>query len=255
MNDLKRRLAGGECVTGAWLELGSPDVAEVLVRHGWDVIVVDGEHGIGDIETWVACARAIEAAGGTVILRVPSGDPALLKRVLDRGFTSLIVPLVNTAEEADAIARACRYPPRGFRGYAAPATRSSGYGSRPDYARSESHEELLLFVQCETGDAVGNVAEVAAVDGIDGVFVGPNDLSATLGHLERMDDPETQSALATVDETLERSGTLMATVCGAGRSWPELRDLGYRLIVGVSDVGMLTGSARAAREECDAVLS
>ena len=105
MNPLKARLAAGETIKAAWVELGSPDVAEIMVRHGWDVIVIDGEHGIGDIETWVSTARAIEAAGGQVILRVPDGSDTMLKRVLDRGFRSIIVPMVNSAADAAAAPR------------------------------------------------------------------------------------------------------------------------------------------------------
>ena len=128
MNALKTRMAKGGMVSAAWAELGSPDVAEILVRHGWDTIVIDGEHGIGDVETWVAVARAIQSAGGEVILRLPDGADTTIKRAIDRGFRSFIVPMVNSAEQARAIVASFLYPPRGRRGYAAPILRCSDWG-------------------------------------------------------------------------------------------------------------------------------
>jgi 2-keto-3-deoxy-L-rhamnonate aldolase RhmA len=134
MNSLKSRMLNGEFVSAAWAELGSPDIAEIMVHHGWKTILIDGEHGIGDLETWVAISRAVKAAGGESILRVPDGSDTTLKRVLDRGFHSLVVPMVNSADQARAIAQACRYPGLGTRGYAAPIVRASDFGARPDYA-------------------------------------------------------------------------------------------------------------------------
>lgn len=250
MNTLKARLLNGDFVPAAWAELGNADIAEILVHHGWKTIVVDGEHGVGDLETWVAVARAVEAAGGEVLLRVPDGSDTTLKKVLDRGFRSIIVPMVNSAAQAEAIASSCRYPPRGTRGYAAPILRASDYGARPDYARETSHDELLLFVQCETPAAVKALPEIAAVPGIDGIFLGPNDLSAMMGHLERMDDPEVQATLAEVDKAASATGTLMATVTGGGRGWADLRRLGYRLVAGVNEVSLLVDATREAARAC-----
>ncbi len=247
MNPLKTRLAKkGAFETAAWVELGNPDIAEILVRHGWKLLVIDGEHGTGGLEDWVRVARAIEAAGGEAILRVPDSSDTVLKKVLDRGFRSLIVPMVNSAGQARAIVRSCRYPPLGGRGYAAPIVRASGFGSRPDYARKEAHDELLLLVQCETPEAVAAMAEIAAVEGIDGIFLGPNDLSAMLGHLERMTETEPQSAFARVEAIAAETGILLATVTGGGRNWVDLKKRGFRLVVGPNDVSLLIGAAREA---------
>lgn len=254
MMPLKQRLAAGEFVTAAWADMGSPDCAEVLVRHGWKVIVIDGEHGIGDIEHWVAIARAVEAAGGEVVLRVPEATEALLKRVLDRGFRSIMVPLVNTAEQARAIADFCRYPPTGRRGYAAPVVRGSGFGTRPDYARSSAQEDLLLMVQCEHHEAVENLAAIGAVPGIDMVFVGPNDLAGSIGMLERMEEPEPQALLKRIQATAAENNIALGTITGAGRNWADLRALGYRLAVGPNDAALLIAGARAAAAERDAAL-
>jgi 2-keto-3-deoxy-L-rhamnonate aldolase RhmA len=254
MNPLKARLAAGEFVTAAWAELGSPDAAEILVRHGWKVIVIDGEHGIGGLEDWVAVARAVEAAGGELVLRVPDGADTTLKRALDRGFRSLIVPMVNTAEQAGAIAASCRYPGLGRRGYAAPIVRGSGFGTRPDYALGGAAEDLLLMVQCEHVEAVENFAAIAQVPGIDLIFVGPNDLSGSVDRLERMLEPEPQALLARIDAQARASGTRLGTITGAGRGWADLRRLGYGLVVGPNDISLLTAAARNAIAERDAEL-
>lgn len=254
MNALKARLLAGEYVTAAWAELGNADIAEILVRHGWDVIVIDGEHGTGDLEDWIAVARAVEAAGGTPLLRVPDGSDTTLKKALDRGFRSIIVPMVNSAEQAQAIARSCLYPPRGARGYAAPILRCSDWGSRAGYARDESHEELLLFVQCEHPDSVADLARIAAVPGIDGIFLGPNDLASMMGHLERMDAADPQAAFAKVEAAGAEAGTILATVTGGGRGWADLKARGFRLVVGPNDVSLLVAGACGALSDRDADL-
>jgi len=254
MNSIKKRLMAGEFVTAAWAELGSPDNAEILVRHGWPVVVIDGEHGIGDLEHWVAVARAVEAAGGDVVLRVPDGNESLLKRVLDRGFNSIIVPQVNSAKQAREIAEACRYPGLGRRGYAAPIVRASHFGARPNYARTEAHEDLLLMVQCEHVEAVDNLAEIAAVKGIDMLFVGPNDLSGSIDRLERMMEAEPQSLLKRIETSAKGAGAALGTIVGAGRGWAQLRDLGYRFVIGPNDVSLLCAGATQAAKERDEAL-
>lgn len=254
MNRLKQRLLSGETVTAAWSEMGSPDNAEAMASNGWPVIVIDGEHGIGDLETWVAIARAVEAAGGEVVLRVPEATEALLKRVLDRGFRSIMVPQVNTAEHAAAIASWCRYPPVGRRGYAAPIVRASRHGAVADYAR-RAHEELLLLVQIEHHEAVANLAAISAVPGVDMLFVGPNDLSASIDRLETMEAEETQAMLKHVEAEASRLGAMLGTVTGGGRTIGDLARLGYRLIVAPNDVSLLVAGARAAAAERDAMLA
>lgn len=254
MNRLKQRLLSGETVTAAWSEMGSPDNAEAMARNGWPVIVIDGEHGIGDLETWVAIARAVQSAGGDVVLRVPEASEALLKRVLDRGFDSIMVPQVNTAAQAAAIASWCRYPPLGRRGYAAPIVRASRYGDAADYARA-AHEELLLMVQIEHHEAVDNLAAIGAVPGVDMLFVGPNDLSASIDRLEAMESAETQTMLARIETEAAGLSAMLGTVTGGGRGIADLARLGYRLIVAQNDVSLLVGAARAAAAERDRELS
>ncbi|MFW2542090.1 HpcH/HpaI aldolase family protein [Primorskyibacter sp. 2E107] len=242
---LKSLIAKGDMIPAAWAELGSPDTAEMMVRHGWNVIIIDGEHGRGDLELWVHMQRAVEAAGGIAILRLPDGDDTRIKQALDRGFRNFIVPMVNSKAEAERIASAFYYPKRGHRGYAAPIVRGSDWGARPEYAREEAHDELVVMVQCEHVDAVDALEEIVTVPGIDMIFLGPNDLAATAGHLERLDDPEALALFARVEKTCAAAGKPLATVRSAGRDWADLEKLGFRLVAGINDASLVIDGARA----------
>lgn len=249
-NPLKRRLAAGETVTAAWLELNSPDVAEILVRAGWDVLVIDCEHGTFGLEEGLRLIRAIEAAGGTAIVRVPDGQPTTLKRALDRGARSLIVPMVMDAAEAEAVAAACLYPPRGRRGWAAPIAACSGFGAWEDYTRA-SADELLLMVQVEHQAAIAEVEAIAAVPGVDMIFIGPNDLAGSVGRLEQLTHPDVAAMLSQIEERAGAAGTMLGTIEGEGRDPAALAALGYTLIVGPNDVSLLFGAAREAAARRD----
>ncbi|WP_102106985.1 HpcH/HpaI aldolase family protein [Oceaniglobus roseus] len=251
-NNVKRRILAGETVTAAWLELGSPDVAEILVRSGWDVVLIDCEHGVAGLEKGLDLIRAVEAAGGDAILRVPDAQEATLKRALDRGARSLVVPMINSVEQARAVAQACRYAPMGRRGYAAPIVRASGFGEWTTYAR-EANEEVMIAIQIEHRDALPHVAAFAGIEGIDMGFVGPNDLAASMGHLEALEAPEVLKAIEKVESDARAAGFLLGTIEGA-RDSAGLRDAGYRLVVGPNDVHLLARAAAAAAKKRDAAL-
>lgn len=259
MNKLKQRLHRGEFVTAAWAELGNADVAEILVRYGWPVIVIDGEHGVGDLESWVTVARAVEAAGGEVMLRIPEGTDTMIKKALDRGFTNIVVPMVNTAVRAQEIVRSCHYPKRGIggigRGYAAPIVRGSDFGTRPDYATEQANEDMLIFVQCETPQSITELTSICETEGLDGVFLGPNDLAATLGYIEDMEHAVPQAAYAQFEQKVKSSGKLLATVTGAGRNWQSLKDKGFNLVIGANDISCIVSAAKDAANKRDSELT
>lgn len=242
-NTFKQRLQTPAMIPAAWVELGSPDIAEILVTHGWDTIIIDGEHGRGELEDWVNVARAVEACGGTAILRLPDGNDTLIKRALDRGFRNFIVPMVNTRAEAEQIVSAFYYPLKGHRGYAASIVRGSNWGARPDYGLVDSFNEITIIIQCEHVDAVNDIDDIMSVEGIDMIFIGPNDLGASAGHLEHLDHPEVLALLETIEAAAKRHNMPLATVPSAGRGWKELDALGYRLVAGVNDVSMLVESS------------
>lgn len=241
---LKKRLRAGETICAMWVEFGSPEVAEAAVHAGWDVIVIDCEHGAAGLEAGLGLIRAVEAAGGTAVVRVPDGSEATLKRALDRGARALMVPMVNDAATAQRIADFCRYPPLGRRGYAAPIVRASDYGARKDYAAT-AHEELVLMLQIEHVDAVADFEAIVAVDGVDVAFVGPNDLAGSMNLLERLTAPAMQESLAEIERKAKAAGAVLGTITGEGRDYAALRRLGYRVIVGPNDISLLVAGARA----------
>ena len=246
-NLLKRRLLAGERVAAMWIQLESPTLAEAAVHAGWRTLVIDTEHGWIGHETLVHMLRACEAAGGHAIVRVPDAEPTTIKRALDLGVQSLMVPMVASAASAATLVRAARYPPYGERGYAAPVVRASRYGAYPGYA-GWAHEELLLIAQIEHVGAVAEAAAIAAVDGVDMVFIGPNDLAGSLDRLERLGEPEVARAIAEVEAAAKAAGRLLGTVPHDGRDAAGCFAAGHRLCACASDIGsFLDGAARALR--------
>lgn len=188
VNRFKAGLRAGRQQIGLWNSLPGPMVAELLATCGYDWLVIDTEHAVTDIPDTLAMMQAMAAHPVSAVVRPAWNDPVLIKRCLDLGAQSLIIPFVQTAEEARAAVAAMRYAPRGIRGMAG-MTRASGFGRIADYA-TRAEEELCLIVQVETAEAVGRIAEIAAVDGVDGIFIGPADLAASMGHPGQMRHPE-----------------------------------------------------------------
>ncbi|MEM0909094.1 MAG: aldolase/citrate lyase family protein [Pseudomonadota bacterium] len=247
-NPILAAIRAGKTVVAMWMELGSPDLAEAAVHRGWTALVVDNEHGVSSLDKAVELHRAARSAGGEVILRVPAADPVHLKLVMDRGFRCIMAPMINTADEAREFVAACRYPPRGRRGYAAPVVRASGYGANADYRRN-SHEDILLIAQIEHHEAVDKIPEIAAVDGIDMLFIGPNDLAGSIGRLEELDHPDVLALAQTAEDAILASGKWLGSIPRPGRTAADLHTRGCRLIVGPSDIGFFLSGASATHAD------
>ncbi|HWK43902.1 MAG TPA: aldolase/citrate lyase family protein [Stellaceae bacterium] len=247
-NLLKQRLLRGEALFGAWIETGSATNAEILGHQGFDFLIFDLEHGQGDLKDAVDVLRVLQGTGTPCIVRVPWNDPVFLKRVLDAGATSIMIPSVETPEEARAAVRACRYPPQGFRGYGAPLVRASAYGETVDYVK-RANDELLLVIQIESAEAVGRAAEICAVDGVDVPFLGVNDMAGSIGRLEQLDTPEVRALVARAETAMRASGKPMGTVPSAGATWQSLFESGYQLVPLASDVTLLRDAALACARE------
>lgn len=172
-NILKAKLAAGDNCFGMWLHTGSPAVTEIVANAGLDFIIIDLEHGPGDLEVATAMMRATLGTETTPVVRVPSSDPAFLKRIVDAGAQSIIIPMVDTVEEAQGVVDACLYPPLGKRGDAVGIVRASKYGMVDDYLKT-AHEQMLIIPQVESVQAVANAGEIAAISGVDAVFIGPD---------------------------------------------------------------------------------
>jgi 4-hydroxy-2-oxoheptanedioate aldolase len=178
-NAFKRRLLAGESQVGLWCTLPGGFAAEAVAGAGFDWLLFDTEHSPSDPIDVLGQLQAAAPYPVATLVRPAWNDAVLIKRFLDAGAQTLLIPFVQSAAEAEAAVRAMRYPPRGVRGVSA-LTRATRFGRIPDYGR-RAEEELCLLVQVETEDALGRVEEIAAVDGVDGVFVGPADLAASMG--------------------------------------------------------------------------
>lgn len=185
-NRVKELWREGKASIGTWLALGSPIVSEIVANVGFDWVVIDTEHGAIDIETTQSIIQAILTTNVVPIIRVPWNDPALIKRALDAGGYGVVVPMVNSKEDAEKAVQASRYPPIGLRSVGGPRFRL--YGGL-DYFE-HANEEILVIVQIEHKDAVKNIDEILSVPGIDAYFIGPNDLAASLGVKLGLDNPD-----------------------------------------------------------------
>ena len=193
VNPFKQALAERRPQIGLWLGLADAYAAEICAGAGFDWLLVDGEHSPNGLPDILAQLQAIAAYPAShAIARVPVGDPVLIKQYLDIGVQTLLVPMVDTPEQAAALVQACRYPPEGIRGMG--GARASRWGRYTDYARA-ANGQIGLLVQAESRLALDNLDAIAAVPGVDGVFIGPADLSASLGHVGNAAHPEVQAAI------------------------------------------------------------
>ncbi|AVS74914.1 4-hydroxy-2-oxoheptanedioate aldolase [Paracidovorax cattleyae] len=193
-NAFKQALRRAEPQIGLWLGLADPYTAELCATAGFDWLLVDGEHGPNDLRSMLGALQAIAAYDTQPVVRLPQGDAALIKQVLEIGATTLLIPMVENAEQARALVQAVRYPPQGIRGVGSGLARSSRWGADRDYLRT-ANDRTCLLVQVETAAAVAQVEAIAAIDGIDGVFIGPADLSASMGYLGQPAHPEVRAAI------------------------------------------------------------
>lgn len=206
-NLFKQAIAKRQAQIGLWVSLANPISTEICAGAGFDWLLLDGEHSPNTLTTMLAQLQAVAAYPGThAIGRVPLGHgeagTALIKQFLDLGFQTLLVPMVDTAEQAAALVQAMRYPQDdgqgGIRGMA--GARASRWGRYPNYAK-EANEQVCLLVQVETRAGLDNLDAIAAVPGVDGVFIGPADLSASLGHVGQATHPDVQAA---IDDAIQR---------------------------------------------------
>lgn len=218
-NPFKQALAAPGAQIGLWLGLADPYAAELCATAGFDWLLIDGEHGPNDLRSMLGALQAVAPHPSHPVLRIPQGDTALIKQVLEIGATTLLVPMVESAEQARELVAATRYPPRGVRGVGSGLARSSRWSAYPRYLH-EADDGICLLVQVETVSALAQIDAIAAVDGVQGVFIGPADLSASMGHLGNPGHPDVRSAIdaaigrilaagkapgiLTVDETLAR---------------------------------------------------
>jgi 4-hydroxy-2-oxoheptanedioate aldolase len=241
---LKLRLAAGEKQLGIVMLLPSPDVAEIIAHSGIDTIMIDHEHGAGTLSDFVAQDRAIAGTEIRAIVRVPHGEFTYAQRLLDNGAQGIVFPGVDTAGQAAACVQACRYPPRGIRGAGA-GLRAAGHGLDTSYYDPAVEDGRLLVAQIESAHAVENVEAICAVDGVDMALIGPRDLSASLGKLNRFDDPEVRRLVDHAAVRIRASGKFLASTLYPGRTVADMFAEGYDLVLAGKDTDFLVNGAKA----------
>ncbi len=241
-NRFKAGLREGRPQIGLWSALCSNLVAEILGYAGFHWILIDTEHGQNEVPGVLSQLQAMATGTAEPVVRVAWNDAVLIKRILDTGARSLLVPFVQNADEARKAVAATRYPPLGIRGVAV-APRANKFGRVPGY-HLRAHEEMCVLVQVETRTALGEIEAIAAVEGVDGIFVGPSDLAADMGHLADAGHPEVQAAIANACARIRGAGKAAGMLTSDPAAAARYLDMGFSFVAVGSDVGVLGQGAQ-----------
>ncbi len=242
-NEFKRALLAGKVQIGLWGSLSSSYTAEVIAGAGFDWILIDTEHSPADLENVLAQLQALAAYPTSAVVRVPWNDMVTIKRTLDLGAQSLLIPQITTAEEARDAVAFTRYPTQGIRGVAG-STRATRFGRVPGYFKL-AQAELCVLLQVESGPALDNIEEIAAVDGVDGIFVGPADLHASLGHVGERGHADVMPRIDDAIRRIIKAGKVAGILTDNEQEARHWLELGALFVAVGSDVGLLARGADA----------
>jgi 4-hydroxy-2-oxoheptanedioate aldolase len=242
-NPFKRALRAGKPQIGLWSSLSSNYSVEVIAGAGFDWILLDSEHSPNDLESLLTQLQAAASYPSHAVVRVPWNDMVTIKRVLDIGAQSLLVPYVSTRAEAESAVSYTRYPPSGVRGVAG-TTRATRFGRVKDYAR-RAHEEICLLVQVETQAALDNIEAICAVDGVDGVFIGPADLHASLGYAGEIANPKVKPLIDDAIRRIRKAGKAPGILTPSEADARHWLECGALFVAVGADVGILARGAEA----------
>ena len=245
-NAFKRDLRAGKRLLGCWVTLANPIAAEIVGLAGFDWLLLDGEHAPNDVSTFVPQLMALKDSASAPVVRPPSNDAVIIKRLLDAGFYNFLIPMVDSADDARRAVAATRYPPAGVRGVAV-STRSNRYGTIENY-QQRVNDEIVVVVQIESPAAVANIDAICAVDGVDAVFIGPSDLAASLGHLGDASHTEVQDAMRTVIERAKAAGVPIGILAPVEADARRYIAMGVTMIAVGSDQGVLRAATQALRD-------
>ncbi|MBK3738532.1 4-hydroxy-2-oxoheptanedioate aldolase [Paraburkholderia nemoris] len=248
LNPFKAALANGQRQIGFWLSMADAYLAEVSATAGFEWLLIDAEHAPNDVRSILAQLQAVAPYSAEAVVRPVNGDPALLKRLLDIGARNLLVPMIDTADQARACVAAVRYPPHGIRGVGSAVGRASRWSSRTDYL-DIADSEICLLVQAETVTALDNLEAICAVEGVDGVFIGPADLAASMGHRGKPGHPEVQNAIEAAMRTIIASGKAAGTLTSDPVLARRYLELGCTFVATGVDILTFANAARKLARE------
>ena len=229
---------------GAWVCSGSAVMAEIMAGAGLDWLLIDMEHAPNGLESVLGQLYAVSAYPVTPMVRIPEANATIIKQVLDLGAQNLLVPMVSTAQEAQAVAAAAQYPPAGVRGVGSALARSARW-NRVDRYLQEAADHVSVFVQIETVEGVKNAAQIATTPGIDGVFVGPSDLAASMGLLGQQTHPQVVEAVTSVLKTVRQAGSFVGVNAFDPATAGQYAKAGAQFILVGADVGLAARGAEA----------
>lgn len=244
VNPFKAALRQGDTLYGCWMGLAAPHVAEIMGTAGFDWLVIDNEHSPNDLRSTRDALIALESSDSHAVVRVTVGETWMIKQVLDIGAQTIVVPMVESADQAEALVRACRYPPRGVRGVGYSMTRSSRFSQIGDYGVT-ADDQICLIVQVENRAGMAALDDILQVDGVDGVFIGPADLAADMGHMGDLLHEDVVRTILDSIESIAASDKAAGILTTDEEMVVSARDAGAQFIAVGLDVLMLAGAARA----------
>ncbi|ASY58698.1 MULTISPECIES: aldolase/citrate lyase family protein [Sinorhizobium] len=247
-NPFKAAIRASRFQLGLWVALASPYAAEVVAGSGYDWLLIDGEHAPNDLPLLAAQYRAIAGRGSHPIVRLPVGDTALIKQVLDTGVQTLLIPMVDTVAQARQLVRAVRYPPHGIRGVGAALGRATNFGRITDYLQN-ANDEICLILQIESRAGLAAIDEIAALDGVDGLFIGPSDLAADMGHLGNPAHPDVRDAIVDGFARIHKAGKARGILTLDPVQARDYRALGADFMAIGTDVTLLVSATEQLRRE------
>lgn len=250
-NTFKRALAEGTHLVGCWMSFGEAVTAEIMGTAGFDWLVIDAEHVPNDIRSIRDQLVALRGSPSHPVVRVPVGEIWIIKQVLDCGAQTVLVPMVESAEQARELVRACRYPPFGTRGVGAAATRATGFGQIPDYVKT-ADDQTCLIVQVESRAGLAALDDILAVDGVDGVFIGPADLSTDMGLFGDSTLPQVREAITDAIRRIKAAGKAPGCLGVTGEAANAYWDMGAQFLAVGIDVLLLARGARALASDWQA---
>lgn len=243
MNNTFKQAIQERAQIGLWLSLAHAYPAEVCATANYDWLLIDGEHAPNNLQTTLQQLQAVAPYAAQPVVRAVTADVALVKQLLDIGAHNLLIPMIDTAEQAREMVRATRYPPEGIRGVGSAVARASRWGLEGDYL-DQANDNICLLVQAETATALGNLEAICAVDGVDGVFIGPADLAASMGHRGNAGHPEVQSAIDQGIRTIVASGKAAGILTTDVALAKHYLALGARFVAVGIDVTLLAQASR-----------
>ena len=244
-NPVKNKLKNGQKTIGGFLQTLSPVAAEIMAQAGFDWLIVDLEHSPGDFANLQAQLQAMNGSGVVPFARAPWNDMVAIKRILDTGVMGVLVPYVNTREEAEAAVAACKYPPQGVRGVAG-SPRAAGYTGNTMPYLSSANDETIVMIAVETMEAVGNLDGILEVEGLDGIFIGPVDLASSMGYLGDPGQAEVQETIARIESKVFASDKFLGTLAATWDKANACFEKGYQWMVVMQDGATLVGASRQA---------